>query len=161
MNSKSNHRINQTVLVIHRDAAVLVLVKGILAEHYRVLLAADAESAVRLAMLEGVSIDMALIGRNTLGVRNSRELQRRLAAVRPDLAILSMIGSVEDQMIKLKMVGVPKGHLADDFLVLVRWALSVRNLRHTPASNHLPTDQPCQERADGTQAVLGAGSTMQ
>jgi hypothetical protein len=161
--SRTNYRQRDTVLVIHNDAAVLVLVRGILAEHYRVLLAADAESAVRLAMLEGVSIDLALIGRNTPGVRNSRELQRRLTAIRPDLGILSMVGSVEDQVIKIRMVGIPKAHIADDFLAQVRWALGVRSLRRTLASNRVRADLPAQERTKigRMPLVARAGATMQ
>lgn len=144
--SRTNHRQQETILVIHNDAAVLVLVRGILAGRYRVLLAADAESAVRLAMFEGVSIDLALIGRDTPGVRNSKELQRRLTSTRPDLGILSMVGSVEDEVIKIRMVGIPKAHRAEDFLDQVRWALGLRRFNHTFASNRVRTDLPHQER---------------
>ena len=158
-NSRTNRQ-QETVLVIHSDAAVLVLVRGILAEHYRVLLAPDAESAVRLAMLEGVSIDLALMGRDTAGVRNSRELQRRLTAIRPDLSILSMVGSVEDQVIKIRMVGMPKARRADEFLDQIRWALAVRALKHAFTSNGVPADLPLQERVKGAPLVARAGATI-
>lgn len=149
----------QTVLVIHHDAAVLVLIRGILAENYRVLLAADAESAVRLTMLEGVSIDLALIGRNTPGVRNSRELQRRLNAIRPDLAVLSMVGSVEDQVIRIRTVGIPKSQMGADFLGQVRWTLGLRRLSGTSASIAVRPDQPRPDRLKvrGPRLVAHAG----
>jgi hypothetical protein len=159
--SGTNSQQQQTVLVIHHDAAVLVLVRGILAENYRVLFAADAESAVRLAMLEDVSIDLALIGRNTPGVRNSRELQRRLTAIRPDLGFLSMVGFVDDQVIKIRMVGIPKAHMGADFLGQVRWALGLRRLRRTVASNPVHADQPHQERPKVRGLRMVAGATMQ
>jgi hypothetical protein len=159
--SVTNREQQQTVLVIHHDAAVLVLVRGILAEHYRVLFAVDAESAVRLAMLEDVSIDLALIGRNTPGVRNSRELQRRLTAIRPELSVLSMVGCVEDQVIKIRTVGIPKAHMGADFLGQVRWALGLGRLHRTVASNLVRADRPHQERLKVRGLRLVAGATMQ
>jgi DNA-binding NtrC family response regulator len=161
--SRTNHNDQQTVLVIHNDAAVLTLVRGILADDYRVLLASDAGSALRLAMLEDVPIDLALIGRDTPGVRNSKELRRQLTAIRPDLGILSMVGFVDAQVIRIRMLRVPKTHMADDFLVLVSRTLSVRSLRRTVTLNRIPTDLPREERAkaDRPSLTARAGSTMQ
>src|SRR6476646_8138861 len=96
--SKRNRHQQKTVLIIHHDVSVLVLLKGILAKKYRVLLAADAGTAERLALLEAVPIDLVLMGRNTRGTRKSRDSQRRLVAVRPDLAFMAMIGSAEDRV---------------------------------------------------------------
>ena len=150
----------ETVLIIHSDAAVLVLARGILAQHYNVLLATDAESAVRLAMLEGVSIDLALIGRNTHGVHNTRELQRRLTATRQNLRILSMVGFVEDEVIKIRTVGVPKAHQGEDFLTQVRWALGARKLHRAVASSCDCGDLSHRERTkcDGPLLVARAVS---
>jgi DNA-binding response OmpR family regulator len=146
----------ETVLIIHNDAAVLVLARGILAQHYNVLLATDAESAVRVAMLEGVSIDLALIGRNTPGVHNTRELQRRLTATRPNIGILSMVGSVEDEVIKIRTVGVPKAHQAEDFVSQVRWALGARKSHRTFASSCDCADLGHRERTKGGKPLLVA-----
>ena len=102
------------------------MLKGILGNKYRVLLAADAAGAERLASLQAVPIDLVLMGRNTRGARESRDLQRRLVEVRPDLAFMSIIGSAEDRVIKIKMVGMPEAPKADDFFGQIRWALAYR-----------------------------------
>jgi CheY-like chemotaxis protein len=158
--SKTNERQRQTILVIHNDAAVLVLVRGLLAEHYRVLLAADADSAVQLAMLEGVPMDLALIGRETPGVRNTRELQRRLTSVRPDLRIMSMVGSVGDRCIKIKTVGISRAHRADGFLAQVHRALGAPRVGRSFTSNSSPCDRQ-RQRIGGPFLVARAGSAME
>src|ERR1051326_9066707 len=101
--SHINIKRREAVLVIHHDTAVLVLLRGILAEQYRVLLAKDAEGAMRLARLGDVPIDLVLSGHHTPGTRNARELQSHLMSLRPDLAVLSFVGSVEEQVIKIRM----------------------------------------------------------
>lgn len=161
--SRTNYLPQETVLVIHHDAAVLVLARGILSPHYRVLLATDAESAVRLAMLECVPIDLALIGRDTPGVRNSRELQQRLSSIRPDLAFLSMVGSAHGPVIRLRMLRIPRAHLQDDFLPQVRWALNRRASRDKYAPTRVRTGIPAQERVDvpALPLVARAGATLQ
>jgi CheY-like chemotaxis protein len=157
---QENGEHQQTVLIIHHDPAVLLLVKHILSDEYRVLLATSAESAVRLAMLEDVPMDLALLGRNTPGVRNSWELQRRLLALRPELSILPVIGLVKDGVIRLRMPGISTAH-SGDLLDEVRWELNVRSLNRTAAVNFIAdaSDQP----AAGTDAPLmvRAGGTVQ
>jgi DNA-binding NtrC family response regulator len=164
-NLQTNDHQQRTILVIHNDAAVLVLLQGILAEHYRVLVAADADSAVRLAMLEDVPMDLTLIGRDTRGVRNTRELQRRLTSVRPNLRVMSMVGSVDEHCIKIKTVGIPKAHRAENLLEQVRWAMSVRRLSQTITSN-VPADASYQERRhesrlSGATLIARAGTATQ
>ena len=157
--SERNSQQQGTILVIHHDVSVLVLVRGILADHYRVLLAADAESAVRLAMLAEVAIDLALIGRDTPGVRNSRELQRRLLAIRPNLGTLSMMGRIEDGVIKMRTLGVPKARTGDDLAAQVQFAIGRRRISRTSTRADLP-GQAAVKIARAPQ-VMRAGGTIQ
>lgn len=158
--SQPNRHQQKTVLVIHYDAAVLVLMRGILAEHYRVLLAADTESAVRLAMLEDVPIDLALIARDTPATNNSRELQRRLTAIRPDLGILCVVAAIDGEVIRIRTVGISKAHLADDLLTQVRRALARR--RPGNASAFVPADVPARTRKIARATLrASAGAALQ
>jgi hypothetical protein len=158
--SKRNGHQQKTILAIHHDASVLVLLKGILANKYRVLLAADAGTAERLALLEAVPIDLVLMGRNTRGARKSRDLQRRLVAIRPDLAFMSMIGSAEDPVIKIRIVGMPQARRSDDFIDQIRWTLAYRAVNRATASTdvHLHSRQKPSKNAGVPQVAL-AGAT--
>ena len=162
-NVKRNRQQQATILAIHDDVAVLVLVNSILAKHYRVLLAADAQTAVGLAMFEGLRIDLALIGRKTPGVCNSRELEYRLISARPSLGILSMTGSVEDEVIKVRVLGIPKARMKDDFATQVQWALGLRKVNGTLPSNVNRDDLPGRPVAKVRRPplVMPAGRTMQ
>jgi response regulator RpfG family c-di-GMP phosphodiesterase len=150
----------RTVLVIHHDAAVLVFLRGILAQHNRVLLATDAESAVRLAMLD-VPIDLALVGRNTPGTRNTRELHRRLTSIRPELKVLAMVGCTDDAVIKVRLVGT-RAHAPDGFLGQVDRVL------RAPVRRRYATHQVSDERVapkpvkvPNVAVAAHAGTTLQ
>ena len=129
----SHVRTKKAVLVVNSNIAVLVLMRGILQNDYRVLLAADAESAVRLLMAEDVRVDLAVIDRN---VRRSRGLQRRIKAIFPQLQILSMAGFVQDGVIRLQALGPSNEHLSGGLVQEIRAALAADNSERNLMTAH-------------------------
>lgn len=91
----------KTVLVVASDVAMLILLRGVLQNEYRVLLAADTGSAIRLLTINGLRIDLAIVDRN---VRGSRRLQGRMTDTLPQLPILPIKGFVQDEIIRFKVL---------------------------------------------------------
>jgi response regulator RpfG family c-di-GMP phosphodiesterase len=113
----------KTVLVVNSDVAVLLLMRGILQNDYRVLLAADAKSAAHLLTIDGLRIDLAVVDRN---VRSSGKggLRRRLMEILPQTRILSMAGWVQDGVIRLHALGVSNTRTSDSLLQRISIALA-------------------------------------
>ena len=75
----SNRKSEKTILAVSGDVDVLVLMRGMLENHCRVLVAADAESALRLVTVHGIQVDLAVIDSNIAGSR--RGLLRRISGI--------------------------------------------------------------------------------
>ena len=95
----SNRKSEKTILAVSGDVDVLVLMRGMLENHCRVLVAADAESALRLVTVHGIQVDLAVIDSNIAGSR--RGLLRRISGILPTLRTLPMASLVEDGVIRL------------------------------------------------------------
>jgi hypothetical protein len=130
----SRVRTKKAVLVVNSNIAVLVLMRGILQNDYRVLSAADAESAVRFLMAGRVRVDLAVIDRN---VRSSRGLQRRIKAIFPELQILSMAGFVQDGVIRLQALAASNEHLSGTLVQEIRAALAADDSERNLMTAHI------------------------
>jgi len=113
----------KTVLVVSSDVAVLLLMRGILQNDCRVLLAADSESAIRLTKIDGVRIDLAMVDRNVRG-SGKVGLRRRLTEILPQMRILSMAGLVQDGVIRLQSLGSSTAWISENLLQDIRIALA-------------------------------------
>jgi DNA-binding NtrC family response regulator len=118
-----------TILIVDDDPAVLVLIQSILtAANYRVLLAAERADAVRLAGQKHVHIDLTLLDVRIPGVLGT-ELADEILSVRPDIRILWMSGFVDEEFIRVKLLGgyagfVPKPLHRDGLLQAIENAIA-------------------------------------
>lgn len=91
---------SETVLLVEDDAVVRGLGARILREcGYRVLEAADAEEAVRIASKFGEPISLLLTDVVMPGT-GGRQLAERLAPVRPEMQILYLSGYTDDAVVR-------------------------------------------------------------
>ncbi len=98
----------KTVLVADGDPAVLCLARAILmGEGYRVLLATAAEGAVRLANLESLRIDLALVGKQ-MDESGGAKLAEQLIEVRPHMPVAFLSRFVDDKVIRMRMPALPE-----------------------------------------------------
>lgn len=152
----------KTVLIVNSDAAVLLLMRGILQNDYRVLLAADDESAVRLLTLDGVRIDLAVVESNG-GQSRRVGLKRRMTEILPQLQIVSMAGLVQDGVIRLQALGASKKPTSDSLVQKIRAALvEVESGRQVMAGHvgrsHNPGPAPVTtEAANVAMKIMIAG----
>jgi CheY-like chemotaxis protein len=148
----------QTLLVVNNDVNALVLMKGLLQNDYRVLLATDAERALRLFTIDGVRIDLAVIDRN---VRSSRRggLRRQMTEILPQLRILSMAGPVEDGVIRLQAFGASSGLSSDSLVQKIRIALTTDESGHKEVSGRVPRNHVSRE-AQVTPEVANVATKM-
>ena len=101
-----------TVLVVDDDPAVLVFIQHILmAADYRVLLAAERADAVYIAQQKHVHIDLVVLDVRIPGVSGT-ELADQILSIRPDTRVLWMSGFVDEEFIRVKMLGGYAGFLA-------------------------------------------------
>src|SRR5215472_2149589 len=99
-----SHNAKKTVLVVNSNVNILLLMRGILQNSYRVLLAADAESASRLLRIRGLKIDMAVVDRKIPGLP-ADELGRLMLEKRPRLSVKFMDGFIENGVVRLRTHG--------------------------------------------------------
>jgi two-component system, cell cycle sensor histidine kinase and response regulator CckA len=110
MNATGENR--GTILVVDDDPAVLVLIQNILmAADYRVWLAAERADAVRMARQKHVRIDLALLDVRLPGVSGT-ELADEILSIRPDIRVLWMSGFVDEEFIRVKLLGGYAGFLS-------------------------------------------------
>ncbi len=119
----------KTILVVNSDVAVLVLMRGTLQNDYRVLLAADAESALRILAIDALRIDLAVIDRNVRGSRRGG-LLRQMIAIVPQLQILFMAGFVRDGIIRLQALSASDRRASRSLLQKIRIALADNASEH-------------------------------
>jgi hypothetical protein len=125
-----NNGTKKTILVVNSDVAVLVLMRGILQKDYRVLLAADAESASRLLTIDGLRIDLAVIDCSVAGSRRGR-LQRQMTEMLPQLRIVPMAGLVQDGVIRLQAPTASNKRTSGSLVQRIRIALAADESRRT------------------------------
>ena len=110
MNAAEENR--GTVLVVDDDPAVLVLIQNMLmAADYRVLLAAERADAIRMAQQKHVHVDLVLLDVRIPGVSGT-ELADEISSIRPDIRVLWMSGFVDEEFIRVKLLGGNAGFLS-------------------------------------------------
>ena len=99
----------QVVLVVEDEAPVRGLMTKVLErEGYRLLSAADGESAIALAEAHGGDIDLLIADLVMPGV-NGREVAERLAILFPDMATILISGYTADEVVR---EGIRRGEYA-------------------------------------------------
>src|SRR5712692_212080 len=118
----------KTVLVIDDQPSVLIVVKAMLESGLsNVLLAQDADSALRLVESENLPIDLILTDvtvRDTSGI----DLANRILAVRPGVKLMFMSAFVDGEVVRVKLLEQAPGELGplgkDGFVECVRRKLA-------------------------------------
>jgi two-component system, cell cycle sensor histidine kinase and response regulator CckA len=110
MNATGTNR--GTILIVHDDPAVLVLIQTVLmGADYRVLAAAERTDAVRIARQKHIHIDIVLLDVRIPGVSGT-ELADEISSIRPNIRVLWMHGFVHEEFIRVKMLDGCAGFLA-------------------------------------------------
>ena len=111
----------KTILVIDDHPSVLIVLKAMLEGGLcNVLLANDAESALRLAQKSDLAIDLILTD-ITMPDSSGRDLADRILAVRPGVKVLFMSAFVDSEVVRIKLLervaGLPPEPFTKDGLV--------------------------------------------
>ena len=123
----------KTILVVDDEVAVLTVVACMLqGGGYNVILAPNADTALRLAGQQSVSIDLALLD-VVMPDMSGPDLAERILAVRPGVKILFMSGCVDSEVVRIKVLQrglefLPKPFTPDGLLELVERALQYSTL---------------------------------
>lgn len=106
---------NKTILVVDDDLSVLSVIKCMLeCGDYNVLIAHSAESALRMAEREDLSIDLMLIDVLMPDVTGP-DLAERIQAIRPHQKVLFMSGCTESEVVRVKILDRALGFLPKPF----------------------------------------------
>ena len=128
---------SKTVLVVDDEVAVLTVVSCMLqGGGYNVLLATNADAALRLATRESLAIDLALVD-VAMPDMSGPDLAERILATRPDVKLLFMSGYIDSEVVRIKVLERGRELLAkpftpDGLLELVERALNFPGLSATP-----------------------------
>src|SRR6478672_11473090 len=146
-----NRKSGKTILAVSGDVDVLVLMKGMLENDYRVLVAADADRALRLVTIAGIHVDLAVVDRNIVGGR--RDLLRRMANIFPTLRTVPMASLVQDGVIRLQAFGALNKRRSGGLLQGIRIVLGDESRCSKTA---LPTSKQVASTAKsiGTKAMV-------
>ena len=105
----------KTILVVDDDLAVLSVIKCMLeCGDYNVLIAHSAESALRMAEREDLSIDLMLIDVLMPDVTGP-DLAERILAIRPHQKVLFMSGCTDSEVVRVKVLDRALGFLPKPF----------------------------------------------
>lgn len=112
---------SKNILVIDEHPSVLIVLKAMLESSIcNVLLANDAESALRLAQTSDLAIDLVLTD-ITMPDSSGRDLADRILAVRPGVKVLFMSAFVDSEVVRIKLLervaGFPPEPFTKDGLV--------------------------------------------
>src|SRR5260370_17620283 len=94
---KNNSR-QPTLLVVHKEVAVFVLVEAALGKSYRDLRALGPDGAVRVMSWSDVVIDGVLIDHN---LPRRRHLYHQISAISPQVPIASLACYLQDRVVNL------------------------------------------------------------
>jgi len=118
----------KTILVVDDDLSVLTVVKCMLeSSDYNVLLANNAEVAMRMAERDDLSIDL-LLSDVVMPDVNGPELAKQIQAIRPGLKVLFMSGYTDSDVVRVKVLEhslgfLPKPFTSDSLLETVQRVL--------------------------------------
>jgi DNA-binding NtrC family response regulator len=124
----------RTILVVDDDLSVLSVIKCMLESgDYNVLIAPSAESAMRMAEREDLSIDLMLMD-VMMPDTTGPELAERILALRPHLKVLFMSGYTDSEVVRVKILDralgfLPKPFTSDSLLERVQKVLSPTPVR--------------------------------
>lgn len=105
----------KTILVVDDEIAVLTVVKCMLeSSDYNVLLANNAQVALRMAERDDLSIDLLLTDVVMPDV-NGPDLAKRIQAIRPALKVLFMSGYADSDVVRVKVLDHAMGFLPKPF----------------------------------------------
>ena len=104
-----------TILVVDDDLSVLGVIKCMLeCGEYNVLMAHSAESALRMAERNDLTIDLMLIDVIMPDV-SGPDLAERILAMRPHLKVLFMSGCTDSEVVRVKILDRALGFLPKPF----------------------------------------------
>src|SRR5215467_15780764 len=102
---------SKTILVVDDDLSVLSVIKCMLeCGDYNVLIAHSAESAMRMAERDDLSIDLMLMDVVMPDITGP-DLAERITALRPHLMVLFMSGCTDSYGVRVKIVDRAFGFL--------------------------------------------------
>ena len=105
----------KTILVVDDDISVLTVVKCMLeSSDYNVLLANNAEVALRMAERDDLSIDLLLTD-VIMPDLNGSDLAKRIQAIRPSIKVLFMSGCTDSDVVRVKVLEPEFGFLPKPF----------------------------------------------
>jgi len=119
----------RTILVVDDDLSVLSVIKCMLeCGDYNVLIAHSADSAMRMAERDDLSIDLMLMDVVMPDI-NGPDLAERILALRPHLKVLFMSGCTDSEVVRVKILDralgfLPKPFTSDSLLERVQKVLS-------------------------------------
>ncbi len=105
----------KTILVVDDDLSVLSVIKCMLeCGDYNVLIAHSAESALRMAERDDLSIDLMLMDVIMPDI-SGPDLAERILALRPHLKVLFMSGCTDSDVVRVKILDRALGFLPKPF----------------------------------------------
>jgi two-component system cell cycle sensor histidine kinase/response regulator CckA len=119
----------KTVLVVDDDLSVLSVIKCMLeCGDYNVLIAHSAESALRMAERDDLSIDLMLMDVVMPDIPGP-DLAEKILALRPHLKVLFMSGCTDSEVVRVKILDralgfLPKPFTSDSLLERVQKVLA-------------------------------------
>jgi DNA-binding NtrC family response regulator len=113
----------KTILIVNSQVEILVLMNGILQNDYRVLVAADAESALRLLTIGEPAIELVVLDSN-VSSSPPGELRLQMTEVLPRLRILSMAGWVDNGVIRLQALDKSGERLSESLIQKIHTAVT-------------------------------------
>src|SRR5579864_1385643 len=115
MYTNNQETASKTILVVDDDLSVLSVIKCMLESgDYNVLIAHSAESALRMAEREDLTIDLMLIDVLMPDVTGP-ELAERIVAIRPHQKVLFMSGCTDSEVVRVKVLDRALGFLPKPF----------------------------------------------
>ncbi len=119
----------KTILVVDDDLSVLSVIKCMLeCGEYNVLIAHSAESALRMAERDDLSLDLMLMDVVMPDITGP-DLAERILALRPHLKVLFMSGCTDSDVVRVKILDralgfLPKPFTSDSLLERVQRVLT-------------------------------------
>jgi len=118
----------KTILVVDDDISVLTVIKCMLeSSDYNVLLANNADVALRMAQRHDLSIDLMLTDVMMPDV-SGPDLAKQMQVIRPQMKVLIMSGYADSEVVRVKVLDhalgfLPKPFTSDSLLETVKRAI--------------------------------------